>query len=197
MACSTVIGASGLKFGSRLGSPQIIHRSTLGYLRVIAVAKSPKSSGSSGIQFQGRPPLAHLGAPISISCTFIPCCCASLIESVRYPGHSYAGSLGSVGSAGLRSGAIISQRAWMAKMPTPRSRMVGKVELPSGRNDSPHISFLVVCGAGPEALASSSESVSSRAAKAAAAITTTIPSAAAATVSGRNRLPPAAELSVF
>ncbi len=75
--------------------------------------------------------------------------------------------------------------------------MIGKVELPSGRNDSPHISFLVVWGAGPEALASLSESVSSRTAKVAAAITTTIPSAAAAITRGRERPPPAAELSLF
>ncbi len=58
--------ALGWNLSPRLGSPQIIHRRTAGYLRLAAVRKSANARGR-GAWLVGRPPLAQAGEVITSS----------------------------------------------------------------------------------------------------------------------------------
>src|SRR4051794_35277254 len=90
-----------MKFGMRVGSPQIIQCRTAGNRREAAAAKFAKSRGRVGAKFEARPPFAHLGAPMSMTRTRMPFARASRIVASRSAGQRYAGSAGFVGCAGF------------------------------------------------------------------------------------------------
>src|SRR4051812_49528795 len=76
-----------MKFGMRVGSPQIIQCRTAGNRRDAAAAKFAKSLGRVGAKFEARPPFAHLGAPMSMTRTRMPFARASRIVVSRSAGR--------------------------------------------------------------------------------------------------------------